>query len=48
VVGRYPAGFHLGEKLGRASVLSGSPVQEVRKIYEIGRNTRIGPAARLG
>jgi phage tail-like protein len=48
VVGRYPAGFHLGEKLGRASVLSGSPVQEVGKTYEIGRNTRIGPAARLG
>jgi hypothetical protein len=48
VVGRYPAGFHLGEKLGRASVLSGSPTQEVGKTYEIGQNTRIGPAARLG
>jgi phage tail-like protein len=48
VVGRYPAGFHLGEKLGPASVLSGSPVQEAGKTYEIGQNTRLGPAVRLG
>lgn len=45
VVGRYPAAFHLGEKLAGASVLSGSPIQPVGTAYEIGRDTRIGPAA---
>lgn len=48
VVGRYPAGFHLGERLGGASVLSGSAAPAGGRTFEIGQNSRIGATARLG
>jgi phage tail-like protein len=41
VVGRYPSGFYLGNRLGRDSVLSGAPVQG-GPAFEIGRTSRIG------
>jgi phage tail-like protein len=46
VIGRYPADFKLGQKLGKASVLSGSPGQGGPS-FEIGRRSRIGQSSNL-
>jgi phage tail-like protein len=44
VVGRYPSGVTLGQKLGKDSVLSGVPAQGGHS-FEIGRSSRIGPGS---
>jgi hypothetical protein len=46
VVGRYPSGVTLGQKLGKDSVLSGVPAQGGPS-FEIGRSSRIGPGSKL-
>jgi phage tail-like protein len=46
VIGRYPTGVHLGQKLGRDSVLSGPSIQGGPS-FEIGRRSRIGPGNKL-
>jgi hypothetical protein len=46
VVGRYPSGYNLGNKLGRDSVLSGTPLQGGPS-FEIGRKSRIGQGSKL-
>jgi hypothetical protein len=47
VIGRYPEGYYLGQKLGHASVLSGSPQHEGNAQFEVGRTSRIGSGAML-
>ena len=46
VVGRYPSGFNLGNRLGKDSVLSGLP-QQGGPSFEIGRKSRIGEESKL-
>ena len=46
VVGRYPSGVTLGQKLGKDSVLSGVPAQGGPS-FEIGRRSRIGKGSKL-
>jgi len=46
VVGRYPSGVTLGQKLGKDTILSGVPAQGGPS-FEIGRNARIGQGSKL-
>jgi phage tail-like protein len=46
VVGRYPSGVTVGQKLGKDSVLSGAPAQGGPS-FGIGWSSRIGPGSKL-
>lgn len=46
VVGRYPSGVSVGQKLGKDSVLSGAPLQGGPS-FEIGRSSQIGQGSKL-
>jgi phage tail-like protein len=46
VIARYPSGFRVGQRLGKESVLSGSP-EQAGPSWAVGKSSRIGPGATL-